>query len=215
MAEFDHETFKEVLKRVSGNKKNKEIADQLHVSEPKISRWFNGSAIPSTTDLLVIAETYGCSVDELLGLASLRDGAKYTFGDFIRIVHELYTNDKVDILPVDGIYIPWADFVSMKRISDSTVSVEAKNTTCWTDLVDPETPDGLTLDEAQELEESALDMGNQFSDYVMTFKGFSLETLFDIEDYHQIIKADTYHGTSDRLLQAWFKSVKDKPLGEF
>ena len=214
MTRFNVEVFKEVLKRVSGNKSNKAIAEDLFISEVKVSNWFTGRSIPTTSDLLTIANTYKCSVDELLGLNELKDDATYTFGDFIRIIHVLWKNDKIDILPVDGVYFPWDDFISMKQEPNGVSVLEVKHLNLFRDYVNPNDPIGLTEQDAEEMNLNSIDMANQFSDYVMTFK-FTENTLFDIEDYHHIIKADTYHGTADRLLQAWFKTVKDKPLEDF
>ena len=48
------------------NLTQEQVADQLGVSRQAVSKWENGTAEPSTANLLTLAELFGLSVDELL-----------------------------------------------------------------------------------------------------------------------------------------------------
>lgn len=221
MTRFNVEVFKEVLKRVSGNKSNKAIAEDLFISEVKVSNWFTGRSIPTTSDLLTIADTYKCSVDELLGLDRLDDETEYTFGDFIQILHSLGTYNKVSMVSLDGIYAPSTDVVSIDRLPDGNIRITTKNAVHWMNDIDPEYPEDDELDELYKQIDNdlnrELDMGviQQLDDFVIVFSNTNLETMGDMQDYYRIIKSNQYKGTHDRVLQLWFKSVKDKPLSDF
>lgn len=57
-------TFKELLKRKGMTQE--QLAKKLKVSQPTISGWINGSAVPKTRDLSSVAKTLGVSVEQLL-----------------------------------------------------------------------------------------------------------------------------------------------------
>ncbi len=44
------------------------VADSLHKSPDMIRAWEDGSAVPGTSGLFALAELYGVSVDELMGV---------------------------------------------------------------------------------------------------------------------------------------------------
>ena len=45
-----------------------ELADRLHVTRQAVSKWENGSALPSVDMLIALANVFQLSVDELLGV---------------------------------------------------------------------------------------------------------------------------------------------------
>lgn len=57
-------TFKELLKKKGMTQE--QLAKRLKVSQPTISGWINGSAVPKTRDLSSVAKTLGVSVEQLL-----------------------------------------------------------------------------------------------------------------------------------------------------
>lgn len=215
---FDHVVFKEVLTRVSGNKKQKDIAEDLHVSVYTLNRWFKGKQTPNAEDLLLIANTYKCSVDELLGLDGLDDETEYSFGDFIQIFHGLEKYNKVSMVSLDGIYTPSTDVVSIDCLPDGNIRLTTKNAVHWMNDIDPKYPEDDELYEQYNNDlDRELDMGviPQLNDFVVVFSNTNLDTMKDMQAYYQITKLKQYKGTHDNLLQLWFKSVKDKPLSDF
>lgn len=57
-------TFKELLKKKGMTQE--QLAKKLKVSQPTISGWINGSAVPKTRDLSSVAKTLSVSVEQLL-----------------------------------------------------------------------------------------------------------------------------------------------------
>lgn len=51
------------------NMTQEQVADRLSVSRQAVSKWENGTAEPSTANLLALAELFGVSVDALLQCA--------------------------------------------------------------------------------------------------------------------------------------------------
>lgn len=64
---MDYQTFKKNIEHLTGETKQNKIADVLHVSTSKISKWFTGELLPTLTDILNISEKYHCSIDWLIG----------------------------------------------------------------------------------------------------------------------------------------------------
>ena len=46
-----------------------ELANRLHVTRQAVSKWENGSALPSVDMLIALANVFQLSVDELLGVS--------------------------------------------------------------------------------------------------------------------------------------------------
>lgn len=57
-------SFRDLLKRK--NITQEQLAKKLKVSQPTISGWLNGVAVPKTRDLSKVAKALGVSVEELL-----------------------------------------------------------------------------------------------------------------------------------------------------
>ena len=53
------------LRRAAGLSQE-ELAERLNVSRQAVSKWENGSADPSTTNLLAVAKLYNVPAEELL-----------------------------------------------------------------------------------------------------------------------------------------------------
>lgn len=49
-----------------------ELANRLHVTRQAVSKWENGSALPSVDILIALANVFQLSVDELLGVSPSR-----------------------------------------------------------------------------------------------------------------------------------------------
>lgn len=62
------ELFSKNLKRMmeEDNITQKELADEIGISQQTISKYLRGESIPSLTTVINIAEVLFCSVDELL-----------------------------------------------------------------------------------------------------------------------------------------------------
>ena len=58
--------------RVANSLKQEDFAKRLNVSRPTVSNWEQGKAIPTTDQLVKIAEEFNISIDELLGLKQER-----------------------------------------------------------------------------------------------------------------------------------------------
>ena len=54
------------LKKYIGSKEMREEKQALGVSRQTVSKWENGSADPSTTNLLALAKLYGVEAEDLL-----------------------------------------------------------------------------------------------------------------------------------------------------
>ena len=52
-----------------GNDSQACVAKKLHTSQGNVSKWESGKALPSTDNLLLIANTYNVSIDWLLGVS--------------------------------------------------------------------------------------------------------------------------------------------------
>ena len=59
------ERLKEI--RIQHGYSQEYVATKLSVSRQAVSKWENGTSEPSTSNLLLLADLYGVSVDELLG----------------------------------------------------------------------------------------------------------------------------------------------------
>ena len=44
----------------------RQLAEQLHVTDKAVSKWESGAADPSTSNLLALAKLFGVSAEELL-----------------------------------------------------------------------------------------------------------------------------------------------------
>lgn len=64
---MNYQIFKMNIERLTGETKQNKIADILHVSPSKLSKWFTGELLPTFTDILNISKTYQCSIDWLIG----------------------------------------------------------------------------------------------------------------------------------------------------
>lgn len=83
------------------NKNQKQLADELHVSESTITNWKKKNIIPKTEQLLAIYETYGLSADFLLGLEHVKTTsapttAHHTFKELLReiMLYDVFTEEK-------------------------------------------------------------------------------------------------------------------------
>lgn len=65
--EMNYQIFKMNIERLTGETKQNKIADILHVSPSKLSKWFTGELLPTFTDILNISKAYQCSIDWLIG----------------------------------------------------------------------------------------------------------------------------------------------------
>lgn len=61
------QTFKMNIEHLTGETKQNKIADVLHVSPSKLSKWFTGESTPTFSDILDISKRYHCSIDWLVG----------------------------------------------------------------------------------------------------------------------------------------------------
>ena len=52
--------------RKARNLTQRQLADKLGISDKTVSKWENGSADPSTTNLLALAKLYGVTAEDLL-----------------------------------------------------------------------------------------------------------------------------------------------------
>ncbi|GFI17817.1 hypothetical protein IMSAGC009_02989 [Lachnospiraceae bacterium] len=85
---MDYQTFKKNIEHLTGETKQNKIADILHVSTSKISKWFTGELLPTFTDILNISETYHCSIDWLIGNEN-KDKQKLSMYDICKFLVKL------------------------------------------------------------------------------------------------------------------------------
>lgn len=64
---MNYQIFKMNIEHLTGETKQNKIADILHVSPSKLSKWFTGELLPTFTDILNISKAYQCSIDWLIG----------------------------------------------------------------------------------------------------------------------------------------------------
>lgn len=57
------QTFKMNIEHLTGETKQNKIADVLHVSPSKLSKWFTGESTPTFSDILDISKRYHCSIE--------------------------------------------------------------------------------------------------------------------------------------------------------
>ena len=75
-----------------------ELAEKIGVSRQAVSKWERSEASPDTDNLIVLAELYGVSLDELLGLKGANEGGNTT-------VESLPEKDEVHVSLKDGIHV--------------------------------------------------------------------------------------------------------------
>lgn len=85
---MDYQTFKKNIEYLTGETKQNKIADILHVSTSKISKWFTGELLPTLTDILNISEKYHCSIDWLIG-NQYEDESKLSVYDICKLLVKL------------------------------------------------------------------------------------------------------------------------------
>lgn len=72
-----------------------ELAEKIGVSRQAVSKWERSEASPDTDNLVVLAQLYGVSLDELLGLKSSTDTGEETAPE----------NDEVHVSLKDGVHV--------------------------------------------------------------------------------------------------------------
>ncbi len=75
-----------------------ELAEKIGVSRQAVSKWERSEASPDTDNLIVLAELYGVSLDELLGLKGANEGGNTT-------AESLPEKDEVHVSLKDGIHV--------------------------------------------------------------------------------------------------------------
>lgn len=72
---------KDILKieRLKRGMTQQQIADYLHIGRVAYTLYETGKNIPTTENLIALADLYGCSVDYLLGRYSLTEIAREQF----------------------------------------------------------------------------------------------------------------------------------------
>lgn len=115
MKNFSGELFIERLKKLTGCKTQKEVAQKLLTNETYLSQWKNGDILPSTDFLLRVSETYHCGIDYLLGIDSqieLKSTVKEVCKEIVRLDRMAnfdYSESKMfsidDNMPTNDYYI--------------------------------------------------------------------------------------------------------------
>lgn len=63
----DHEAFREQLRALVARSSQQQVADMLGTSQPQVSRWLRGVAVPSTQQVEALARVLGVEADALAG----------------------------------------------------------------------------------------------------------------------------------------------------
>ena len=92
--------FENNLKKISRKRKNKDIACALNISETTLSKWINGSQMPKISDLINIANTFNCSIDQLVGLSNTMQ--QLTFRDLARNINALLFSLPDDFISINN-----------------------------------------------------------------------------------------------------------------
>lgn len=80
-----------------------ELAEKIGVSRQAVSKWERAEASPDTDNLVTLAQVYGVSLDELLGLAPEQEEAKENTQEAQEATE--YEKDEVHVSFRDGIHV--------------------------------------------------------------------------------------------------------------
>lgn len=112
-----------------------ELAEKIGVSRQAVSKWERSEASPDTDNLIVLAELYGVSLDELLGLTPQKseepestlpekDEVHVSFKDGIHVLSK--DGDKVDVSFKDGVHVVSGGEEKVHIIGDEKYYVDEK-----------------------------------------------------------------------------------------
>lgn len=111
-----------------------ELAEKIGVSRQAVSKWERSEASPDTDNLVTLAELYGVSLDEMLGLKTAKeepeealpekDEVHVSFKDGIHVNSK--DGDKVDVSFKDGVHIVTKGEEKVHIVGDEKYYVDDK-----------------------------------------------------------------------------------------
>lgn len=103
---IDYSKFKDRLRKYANGKKDKEIAELLHMNTTTFSKKINNTDGQqfSIDDIVLLAAEFNCSVDDLLGINEPDKPISYnTLNDFLSRLLPICENEYHSIIEVDSI----------------------------------------------------------------------------------------------------------------